>query len=61
MALSDAKLRTLTATNKDDEVSGAGGLFLLIKASGSKSWRVKYRSGGKKKHLVIGNYLFHPG
>ena len=55
MALSDATLRTLKATHKDDKVSSAGGLFLLIKARGSKSWRVKYRSGGKEKLLVIGN------
>ena len=56
MPLTDAKIRILKSTDKDFKVSDAGGLFLLIKASGSKSWRVKYRSGGKEKLLVIGDY-----
>ena len=55
LARSDARIWTLMATHKDCKVSGSGGLFLLIKASGSKSWRVKHRSGGKEKPLVIGD------
>ena len=56
MALTDAKIRALKPSDKDFKVSDAGGLFLLVKASGSKSWRVKYRTGGKEKLLVIGDY-----
>ncbi len=32
------------------------GLFVLVKVSGSKSWRFKYRFDGKEKLLVIGDY-----
>lgn len=31
-------------------------MFLLIKPTGTKSWRWKYRIGGKEKQLVIGHY-----
>lgn len=56
MPLSDAKIRTLKSKEKDFKVADAGGLFLLMKASGSKSWRVKYRINGKERLLVIGDY-----
>ena len=32
------------------------GLFLLVKASGAKSWRFRCRTHGKEKLLVIGDY-----
>jgi Arm DNA-binding domain len=56
MPLSDAKIRILKATDKAYKVSDFDGLFLLIKVSGSKSWRFKYRLSGKEKLLVIGDY-----
>ena len=56
MPLSDAKIRTLKSKEKDFKVADTGGLFLLMKASGSKSWRVKYRINGKERLLVIGDY-----
>ena len=56
MPLSDAKIRTLKPADKDFKVADAGGLFLLMKASGSKSWRMKYRLNGKEGLLVIGDY-----
>ena len=56
MPLSDAKIRTLKPTDKDFKVADTGGLFLLMKASGSKSWRMKYRLSGKEGLLVIGDY-----
>ncbi len=37
-------------------MSDAGGLFLLIKPTGSKYWRQKYRFLGKEKLLAIGTY-----
>src|SRR5690606_33657552 len=33
-----------------------GGLHLLVKPSGFKSWRLKYRFGGKEKQLTFGPY-----
>lgn len=56
MPLNDAKIRTLKPTDKDFKVADTGGLFLLMKASGSKSWRMKYRLSGKEGLLVIGDY-----
>lgn len=41
---------------KPYKVSDFEGLFVLVKVSGSKSWRFKYRIDGKEKLLVIGNY-----
>ena len=56
MSLSDAKIRTLKPADKDFKVADTGGLFLLMKASGSKSWRMRYRLNGKEGLLVIGDY-----
>lgn len=56
MPLSDAKIRTLQAKEKNYKVADFGGLFLLVKATGSKSWRVKYRLDRKEKLLVVGDY-----
>ncbi len=33
-----------------------GGLFLFVTPAGTKSWRLKYRFGGKEKLLVIGRF-----
>ena len=56
MPLSDAKIRILKATDKPYKVADFDGLYLLVKVSGSKSWRFKYRLSGKEKLLVIGDY-----
>ncbi|WP_245780956.1 Arm DNA-binding domain-containing protein [Litoreibacter janthinus] len=32
------------------------GLFILVKVSGAKPWRFKYRIDGKERLLVFGNY-----
>ena len=54
MPLSDAKIRNLKPKSKPYKVSGFGGLFVLVKVSGSKSWRFKYRIDGKEKLIVFG-------
>ena len=54
--LSDIKIRNLKSGDKAYKVSDFGGLFILIKVSGAKSWRFKYRIDGKEKLLVTGNY-----
>lgn len=59
MPLSDIKVRNLKAQEKPYKVSDFEGLFILIKTSGSKSWRFKYRVDGKEKLLVIGDYPAH--
>ena len=44
------------AKDKDYKMSDGAGLFLLVAKSGSKYWRMKYRSNGKEKLLSIGVY-----
>ncbi|RBW42881.1 hypothetical protein DS901_11575 [Loktanella sp. D2R18] len=56
MPLSDIKIRNLKPREKAYKVSDFEGLFVLVKVSGSKSWRFKYRIDGKERLLVIGDY-----
>lgn len=56
MPLSDIKIRNLKSGEKAYKVSDFEGLFILIKVSGAKSWRFKYRIDGKERLLVIGDY-----
>lgn len=42
---------------KGNKLADGGGLFLLLKPTGSKSWRMKYlRPSGKEDLLVLGDY-----
>ncbi|AIP50848.1 Arm DNA-binding domain-containing protein [Burkholderia pseudomallei] len=55
--LTDAKCRNA----KFDETEGnklfdGGGLFLDLRSSGSKKWRLKYRFNGKENLLTFGDY-----
>ena len=43
MPLTDAKVKNLKVGEKPYKVSDFDGLFVLVKKSGSKSWRFKYR------------------
>lgn len=56
MPLSDIKIRNLKSRDKAYKVSDFEGLFILVKVSGAKSWRFKYRIDGKERLLVIGDY-----
>ncbi len=54
--LTDTKIKTAKAKEKDYKLSDGGGLFLLITTRGSKLWRLKYRFDGKEKLLSLGKY-----
>jgi integrase len=56
MALTDAKIKTAKPSTKNQKLSDGQGLFLLIKPSGGKYWRMKYRFDNKEKLLAIGVY-----
>jgi hypothetical protein len=56
MPLSDIKIRNLKSQDKPYKVSDFEGLFILVKVSGARSWRFKYRIDGKERLLVIGDY-----
>ncbi|EMN6592257.1 DUF4102 domain-containing protein, partial [Escherichia coli] len=44
------------AKEKPYKLSDGGGLFLLVKTTGSRCWRLKYRIAGKEKLLAFGVY-----
>lgn len=56
MSLTVLKVKNSRAVDKDIKLSDSGGLFLLIKANGSKYWRLAYRFQGKQKTLSFGVY-----
>ena len=56
MPLSDIKVRSLKPCDKAYKVSDFEGLYVLVKANGSKLWQFKYRLYGKEKLLSIGVY-----
>jgi len=56
MALSDTAIRNANPQTKHYKLFDGGGLFLLVRTTGSKLWRLKYRVGGKELQLTIGTY-----
>lgn len=56
MALTDSACRKAKATERDFKLADANGLFLLVRKSGSKLWRMKYRYADKEKLLSFGAY-----
>ncbi|HMO74595.1 MAG TPA: integrase arm-type DNA-binding domain-containing protein [Sphingopyxis sp.] len=54
--LTDVACRSALPGERDRKLSDSGSLYLLIKPSGTKSWRWKFRIGGKEKQLVLGRY-----
>jgi integrase len=56
MALTDTAIRTTKAGGTDRKLADEKGLYLLVTASGSKLWRMKYRVDGKEKKLALGAY-----
>jgi integrase len=56
MSLSDLKVRTAKPTDKNYKLSDEKGLHLLVKPSGGKYWRLKYRIDNKEKLMALGVY-----
>ncbi|MFN9848668.1 MAG: tyrosine-type recombinase/integrase [Alphaproteobacteria bacterium] len=56
MALSDAGIRSAKARPKQYKLYDEGGLFLIVKPSGGKLWRFKYRHMGKEQQLSLGTF-----
>ncbi|MFS0849624.1 tyrosine-type recombinase/integrase [Novosphingobium panipatense] len=54
--MTDAACRKALPGEKDRKLFDERGLYLLVRTSGSKLWRLKYRFGGKEKLLAIGQY-----
>lgn len=56
MPLSDPKIRSLAPQDRDFKVGDFGGLYLLVKKTGSRSSRFRFRVHGKEKLMVFGDY-----
>ena len=54
--LTEMKCRNAKGEERDRKLFDSGGLHLLVKPTGYKSWRLKYRYGGKEKQLTFGAY-----
>ena len=54
--LTDAAVRKAKPADKDYKLADSGGLYLYVTAKGYRSWRFKYRFGGKEKRLVFEAY-----
>lgn len=58
MALTAMEVKRLTCPEGQNQIkkSDGNGLYLLVKSSGSKLWRMRYRFGGKHQELAFGGY-----
>jgi integrase len=56
MPLSDAVIRAAKPSRKQFKLYDEAGLFLIVKPSGGKLWRLKYRHLGKELALSLGRY-----
>ena len=54
--LTDVQVKKAKGAEKPYKLSDFGGLFLLVWRTGNRSWRMKYRFGGKEKLLTFGSY-----
>ncbi len=56
LSLTDIKVRSLKARDRQYKVTDGRGLFLVITPTGSKYWRFRYRFADREKSLAIGVY-----
>jgi integrase len=54
--LTDSIIRETQPKGSDSKLFDGGGLFLLIRATGHRGWRFKYRVDGHEKLLSFGPY-----
>ena len=56
MALSDTALRAAKPQPTQFKLYDEGGLLVLVRPTGGKLWRLKYRFAGKEQQLALGTY-----
>lgn len=54
--LNDLQLRRFVSAGQSVAVSDGAGLTFTLSRSGTASWILRYRHGGKRKEFTIGNY-----
>ena len=56
LPLTDTKIKTAKAKDKDYKLTDGAGLYLLVTKAGGKHWKLKYRFNGKEQKLSLGSY-----
>lgn len=56
MKLTDIKCKSAAPKEKPYKLADGGGMFLDVRPTGAKYWRLKYRMNGKEKLLALGVY-----
>ena len=56
MSLNASKIKNAPQKTRDYKLADEKGMFLLIKSTGRKYWRMQYRFAGKYKTLALGVY-----
>lgn len=56
MAISDSAIRAAKPREKQYKLNDEKGLLLIVRPSGGKLWRLKYRFEGKELQLSLGTY-----
>jgi integrase len=56
MSLKELEVRYASRRSKDYKLGDGGGLYLLVRPTGSRLWRMKYRFDGEEKLLSFGRY-----
>lgn len=54
--LTERACSTAQPGSKEVRLFDGGGLYLAVRPTGSKSWKLKYRFAGRERKLTIGNY-----
>lgn len=56
MKLIATQIKEAKPRDKDYKLSDGGGMYLLVKKTGGKYWRIDYRYKGKRKTIALGVY-----
>jgi integrase len=56
MPLTDVEIRQAKPRGKEWKLTDGNGLYILVRPSGSKLWRFKYRSAGRERKLCFGAF-----
>ncbi|NRP45536.1 Prophage integrase IntS [Aliiroseovarius sp. xm-v-225] len=58
MKFTDASVRNVKPTEDRQEIPDdlLPGMYLIVQPTGRKSWKVRYRAGGKHRRMTLGNY-----
>jgi len=54
--LTAKKVEAAKPRDRDYKLGDTGGLCLFVSTSGHRTWRLKYRFGGKERRLLLGAY-----